>query len=103
VAAAMLFVSVALVARANAEALLAVEVDSGKVLHAENATYPWYPASVTKLMTAYVTLKAVKEKRLALDKLFTVSPNAVAQPPAKMGLPTGTQITVDNAMKMMMV
>ena len=43
----------------HAEALLVVEADTGKVLQAENATYPWYPASVTKLMTAYITLKAV--------------------------------------------
>lgn len=89
--------------RADAEALLAIEVDSGKVLHAENATYPWYPASVTKLMTAYTVLKAVKERRLTLDTLFTVSPTAAAQQPAKMGLPAGTQVTVDNALKMMMV
>jgi D-alanyl-D-alanine carboxypeptidase len=41
---------------AKAEALLLVEAESGKVLQAENATNPWYPASVTKLMTAYVTL-----------------------------------------------
>ena len=41
------------VARASAEALLVIEVETGKVLYAENATYPWYPASVTKLMTAY--------------------------------------------------
>src|SRR4051812_21090813 len=45
----------------RAEALLVVEADTGKVLQAENAPYPWYPASVTKIMTAYVTLKAVKE------------------------------------------
>jgi len=32
---------------AHAEALLVVEADTGKVLQAENATYPWYPASVT--------------------------------------------------------
>ena len=38
--------------RAGAEALLAIEADTGKVLYAHNATYPWYPASVTKLMTA---------------------------------------------------
>ena len=44
---------------ARAEALLLVEADSGKVLRAENATYPWYPASVTKLMNAYVTLRAI--------------------------------------------
>jgi D-alanyl-D-alanine carboxypeptidase len=89
--------------RVSAEALLLVEADSGKVLHAENATYPWYPASVTKLMTAYVTLRAVKEGRLALDSLITVTANAVAQSPSKMGFPLGTQVTVDNALKMLMV
>src|SRR5664279_5786685 len=57
---------------ADAEALLVVEADTGKVLQAENATYPWYPASVTKMMTAYVTLKAVKDGRLALDSLSLI-------------------------------
>jgi len=88
---------------ANAEALLLVEAESGKVLQAENATYPWYPASVTKLMTAYVTLKAVKEGRITLDTLFTVSPTAASQSPSKMGFRPGTQVTVDNALKMMLV
>ena len=88
---------------ANAEALLLVEADSGKVLQAENATYPWYPASVTKLMTAYVTLKAVKDGRITLDTLFTVSPTAASQSPSKMGFRPGTQVTVDNALKMMLV
>ena len=88
---------------ARAEALLLVEADSGRVLQAENATYPWYPASVTKLMTAYVTLKAVKEGRITLDSLFTVSPVASAQSPSKMGFRPGTQVTVDNALKMMLV
>src|SRR4051794_16278131 len=91
------------VSRAAAEAQILVEVDTGKVLHAENATMPWYPASITKIMTAYVTLRAVKEGRITLDKLIPVSPNAVAQQPVKMGFPTGTQLTVDNALKMLMV
>ena len=86
-----------------AEALLLIEVDSGKVLQADNATMPWYPASTTKLMTTYVTLKAVKERRLSLDTLVTVSANAVAQQPSKMGFRAGTQLTVDNALKMLMV
>src|SRR5438445_411722 len=88
---------------ASAEATLVVEADSGKVLHAEHATYPWYPASTTKLMTMYLTLKAVKDKRLDMDSLLTVSANAVAQAPSKMGFKAGTQLTVDNALKMMMV
>ncbi|WP_028138695.1 D-alanyl-D-alanine carboxypeptidase family protein [Bradyrhizobium japonicum] len=88
---------------ASAEALLLIEADSGKVLQAENATIPWYPASVTKIMTAYVTLKAVKEGRLTLDTLLTVSPVAASQSPSKMGFRPGTQLTVDNALKMVMV
>ena len=88
---------------ASAEATLVVEADSGKVLHAEHATYPWYPASVTKLMTAYVILRAVKERRITLDTLFTASQNAVAQSPTKMGFGVGATVTVDNALKMIMV
>jgi D-alanyl-D-alanine carboxypeptidase len=87
----------------HAEALLVVEADTGKVLQADNATMPWYPASVTKIMTAYVTLKAVKEGRITLDTLLTVSPVAASQSPSKMGFRPGTQVTVDNALKMMLV
>ena len=90
-------------ASAHAEALLLIEADTGKVLQADNATYPWYPASVTKLMTAYVTLKAVKEGSITLDTLLTVSPVAASQSPSKMGFRPGTQVTVDNALKMMLV
>ena len=88
---------------AQAEALLLIEADTGKVLQAENATMPWYPASLSKLMTAYVTLKAVKDGRISLDTLLTVSPTAASQSPSKMGLRPGTQVTVDNALKMMLV
>ena len=88
---------------ASAEALLVIEAESGKVLFQENAGHPWYPASVTKLMTAYVTLRAVKEGRLTLESPLTVTANAVAQQPVKMGFPAGTIVTVDNALKMLMV
>jgi D-alanyl-D-alanine carboxypeptidase len=89
--------------RAQAEAQLLIEASTGKVLHAENATYPWYPASVTKLMTAYTTLRSIKEGRISLTTLLTVSRNAAAQQPTKMGFNIGTTVTVDNAMKMLMV
>jgi D-alanyl-D-alanine carboxypeptidase len=89
--------------RAHAEARLVIEADSGKVIEAENATVPWYPASVTKLMTAYVTLSAIKSGKITLDTLLTVSPTAASQSPAKMGFRPGTQVTVDNALKMMLV
>ena len=98
------FIAIGLKANAaRAEAAILIEAESGKVLHAENATYPWYPASITKLMTAYTTLRAVKEGRISLDTLFSVSPIAAAQGPTKMGFKPGVQVTVDNALKMMMV
>ncbi|HET7491354.1 MAG TPA: D-alanyl-D-alanine carboxypeptidase family protein, partial [Bradyrhizobium sp.] len=71
--------------------------------HAENATYPWYPASVTKLMTAYTTLRSVKEGKVSFNTLLTVSRNAAAQQPTKMGFKVGTTVTIDNALKMLMV
>jgi D-alanyl-D-alanine carboxypeptidase len=89
--------------RADAEALIVIEAESGKVLFAENAGYPWYPASVTKVMTAYAVLRAVKEGRLTLEKALPVSQAAAAQAPVKMGFPPGTLVTVDNALKMLMV
>jgi D-alanyl-D-alanine carboxypeptidase len=88
---------------ASADAQLLLEAQSGKVLHAENATYPWYPASLTKLMTLYVTLEAMRERRITADTMITVSPRAAAQAPAKMGFKAGTQLTLDNALKMLMV
>jgi D-alanyl-D-alanine carboxypeptidase len=88
---------------ARAEAVILVDVESGKVLREQNSTYPWYPASTTKLMTLYVTLKALRDHRITPDTLFTVSRNAFTQAPTKMGFPVGTQVTVDNALKMMMV
>jgi D-alanyl-D-alanine carboxypeptidase len=91
------------VAAAATDALLLVDVDSGKVISERNSTRPWYPASVTKLMTTYVTLKAVRDHRINLDSVLTVSPNAVAQNPYKMGFKVGTELTADNALKMLLV
>lgn len=82
---------------------LVVEVESGRVLHAERATDPWYPASVTKLMTAYIALDKVKRGELSMETLLTVSEGAAALPPSKMGFKPGTQIRLDNALKIMMV
>ena len=90
-------------ARAGAEATLLVDAETGNVLHAENATMPWYPASTSKLMTVYVTLQAVKAQRITLDTLFTVTARAASQPPSKIGFKPGTKITVDNALKILMV
>ena len=88
---------------AQAEAQLLIDAATGKVLRAENATLPWYPASVTKLMTTYTALRAVKDGKIGFNSLLTVSRNAAAQQPTKMGFKQGTRVTVDNALKMLLV
>jgi D-alanyl-D-alanine carboxypeptidase len=82
---------------------LVVDVDSGKVLYAERATDPWFPASITKLMTAYVALDLVRSGKASMDQLLTVSAEAASQPPSKMGFKPGIQLTLDNALKIIMV
>src|SRR5215210_5236514 len=82
---------------------LVVDVDSGKVLHAERATDPWFPASITKLMTTYVALDQIRSNRVSLETLLTVSDGAAALPPSKMGFKPGTQLRLDNALKILMV
>jgi D-alanyl-D-alanine carboxypeptidase len=95
--------SIAAAPSAHAEAKLLIDAASGKVLYADNATLPWYPASVTKLMTLYTTLREIKLGHISMDTLITVTPDAHAQQPTKMGFPVGTKVTVDNALKMLMV
>jgi D-alanyl-D-alanine carboxypeptidase len=82
---------------------LVVEVESGRVLHAERATDPWFPASITKLMTAYVALDKVRSGQMSMETLLTVTEGSAALPPSKMGFKPGTQIRLDNALKIMMV
>ncbi len=100
---AALALSLAGAVRAHAEAKLLIEASTGKVLLAENATHPWYPASVTKLMTTYTTLRQVQLGKTSLNTMITMTRDAVEQAPSKMGLPLGTRLTLDNALKMLLV
>ncbi|SEE35086.1 D-alanyl-D-alanine carboxypeptidase [Rhizobiales bacterium GAS188] len=88
---------------AKAAPYLVIDQDSGAVLASKDATEPWYPASLTKLMTAYVVLDEIRAGRLSPDSLIVVSANAASQAPSKMGFHPGTVLTVDNAMKMLLV
>lgn len=88
---------------AKASPALVVDAATGDVLFQHDATRPWYPASLTKLMTVYVALSAVRDHKIALDTPLVVSPRAAAMPPSKMGFAPGTEVTLDNALKMLMV
>jgi D-alanyl-D-alanine carboxypeptidase len=82
---------------------LVIDVDSGQVLSESQATANWYPASLTKLMTVYVALHAVQGGRVTMDTPFVVSIRAARMPASKMGFRPGVEVTLDNALKMLMV
>lgn len=88
---------------ARAGPYLVVNAATGRVIAHHDAGQPWYPASISKLMTVFVTFRAIRDGRVKPDTLLTVSKHALAQAPTKMGFPVGTQVTVDNALKMLMV
>lgn len=92
--------------RPNAAAgapLLVFDAETGEVVHAEQAGAPWYPASLTKLMTSFLTFHAIRDGKLSLDTKIEVTRNAAAQPPSKIGLPVGSKITVDKALQAVIV
>src|SRR3984957_20472911 len=91
------------VSGALAAPYLVVDADSGKTLIENESTSPWFPASVTKLMTTYVALSAVRDGKLTMDTPLTMSLRAARMAPSKMGFRPGTEVTLDNALKMLMV
>jgi D-alanyl-D-alanine carboxypeptidase len=88
---------------ALANPTLVIDADSGQVLSDSQPTANWFPASLTKLMTVYVALRAVKAGRVTMDTPFLVSARAANMPASKMGFRPGVQVTLDNALKMLMV
>jgi D-alanyl-D-alanine carboxypeptidase len=82
---------------------IVVDAQSGRVLFAHRAFDQWHPASVTKLMTAYVAFEAVRAGRVTLESPVTQSDYSITPPPSKMGFPVGTRITLWAALKIIMV
>ena len=90
-------------AQARATPFIVLDAASGRVVLEQESTHRWYPASLTKLMTLYVALSAVREKRVTLDTPILVSMRAARMPASKMGFNPGSEVTLDNALKMLMV
>jgi D-alanyl-D-alanine carboxypeptidase len=76
---------------------------TGEVLSQDRAGEPWYPASLTKLMSAYVVFQKLKAGELQLGQKIPVSELARSQPPSKIGVRTGSQISVDFALQALLV
>ena len=80
-------------------AAIVVDAKSGEVLYAKRADAPRYPASITKVMTLYLTFEALAAGKIHLDDPVMFSPRAAAQSPTKLGVPAGQTITVSEAMQ----
>ena len=84
---------------AQYRAALVADMDTGRVLYQENANELNYPASLTKIMTLYLTFDALEHNRLALDDYLIVSQAAANAEPVKLGLAAGSKIRVEDAIK----
>jgi D-alanyl-D-alanine carboxypeptidase len=80
-------------------AAIVVDTATGKVLYEKNADARRFPASLTKMMTLYVLFEELERGRFKLSSKLSVSPNAAAQPPSKLGLKPGQTISVEDAIK----
>lgn len=80
-------------------AAIVVDANTGEVLYSKHADSPRYPASITKIMTLYLTFEALQAGRLSLSDQLVVSPHAASMAPSKLGLRSGQTITVDEAMR----
>ncbi|HYD14937.1 MAG TPA: D-alanyl-D-alanine carboxypeptidase family protein [Hyphomicrobium sp.] len=82
---------------------LVFDPSDGKVLYAEDADDQWHPASLTKIMTAYLTFEALKAGKLTLEQRIPYSELCQQQPPSKLGLHIGANLTVDQALKALII
>lgn len=82
-----------------AYAAIVVDANSGEVMHAANADSARHPASITKIMTLYLLFEQLEAGRLKLDSELSVSAEASAQAPTKLGLRPGQTLAVEDAIK----
>ncbi len=80
-------------------AAFAIDVESGAVLHETNADTKNFPASLTKMMTLYLLFEALQDGDVTLQTKMKVSARAAKQQPSKLGLKSGSTITVENAIR----
>jgi D-alanyl-D-alanine carboxypeptidase len=88
---------------ATAAPRMLVDVNTLQVIEHEDAFQRWYPASLTKLMTAYTVFRAIKAGEVSLESPVTMTKNAAAEPPSKMYFKPGQKMTLDSALKIILV
>ena len=86
-----------------AKAWLLTEVESGQTLVEQNADNRLDPASLTKLMTAYITFGALKQGTIKIDQMVPVSEKAWKSEGSRMFIKVNTQVKVEDLIKGMIV
>lgn len=95
--------------QANAESLITkrpyivVDAQSGEILASQKANDRWHPASLTKLMTAYVTFRAIKTGEIQQGSPVTISAASTKQPPSRMGYKRGIKLRIDTALEIIII
>lgn len=82
-----------------AGAVLLFDTADGHVLYAEDPDSPWYPASLTKMMTAYLAFEAIRDDKVTEHTRIFISPNAHKQPPTRLGLKVGKDLPLNDALR----
>ena len=80
-----------------------MDANTGEILYEKNADSPRYPASITKLMTLYLTFEALQAGRLSLSDRVYVSAHAASVAPTRLGVRPGDSVSVDEAIRAMTV
>lgn len=79
------------------QSAIVIDASTGKTMYSSDADALRYPASLTKMMTLYLTFEALSRGKIKKSTRVPVSRHAAAQPPSKLGLKPGQTITVEAA------
>jgi D-alanyl-D-alanine carboxypeptidase len=79
---------------ARTDSSIVIDAETGAVLSEHNADALGYPASLTKMMTLYLTFEAIEHGHISLDQALSVSYHAARQAPSKLGLHEGQMVQV---------
>lgn len=82
---------------------LVIDMDQGTVVHARNASELRHPASLTKMMTLYLTFEALEQKKFSLRTKLSASKHAASMPRSNLALKRGDRIRVDDAIRALVV
>lgn len=91
---ALMFILIASPVLAAPYAAMVMDARTGEVVHARNADTRLHPASLTKMMTLYVTFDAIRRGEISLSKKVKISARAAKEQPSKLGLKAGQRISV---------